>query len=114
MLMTSPLLDTIPDEKDRTRDSWTNSITSVSFLLRLCDIVDSFAQVPAQGDVSTRKTTIIGLTPTTIYTLSSNGRLLGFLPHRTGIAPVFHCDAIVVGPRPLVPQTPSHSSLEQL
>ena len=44
-----------------------------------------------------------------IYTPSSDGRLLKFLPYRTGIAPAFRRDAIIVGPRPLVPQTPSQA-----
>ncbi|KAF8489722.1 hypothetical protein F5888DRAFT_1744938, partial [Russula emetica] len=35
-------------------------------------------------------------TDSTIYTPSSNGRLFGFLPYRTGIAPAFRHDAIIV------------------
>jgi hypothetical protein len=42
-------------------------------------------------------------TDPTIYTPSSDGRLFGFLPYRTGIAPAFRRDAIIVGPRPHVP-----------
>jgi len=41
----------------------------------------------------------------TIYTPSFDGRLLGFLPYWTGIAPAFRRDAIIVGPRPLDPLT---------
>ncbi|KAI0300651.1 enhancer of polycomb-like-domain-containing protein [Multifurca ochricompacta] len=52
-------------------------------------------------------------TDPTIYTPSSDGRLLGFLPYRTGIAPAFRRDAIIVGPRPLVPQTPSQAAAMQ-
>ncbi|KAF8494917.1 hypothetical protein F5888DRAFT_1805235 [Russula emetica] len=37
-------------------------------------------------------------TDPTIYTPSSDGRLFGFLPYRTGIAPAFHRDAIIVSP----------------
>jgi enhancer of polycomb-like protein len=48
-------------------------------------------------------------TDPTIYTPSSDGRLLGFLPYRTGIAPAFRRNAIIVGPWPLVPQTPSQA-----
>jgi hypothetical protein len=40
----------------------------------------------------------------TIYTPSSDGRPFGFLPYRTGIAPAFRRDAIIVGSRPHVPQ----------
>lgn len=53
-------------------------------------------------------------TDPTIYTPSSDGRLLqGFLPYRTGIAPAFRRDAIIVAPRPLVPQTPSQAAAMQ-
>ena len=52
-------------------------------------------------------------TDPTIYTPSSDGCLLGFLPYRTGIAPTFRCDAIIVGPHPLVPQTPSQAAAMQ-
>ena len=52
-------------------------------------------------------------TDPTIYTPSSDGRLFGFLPYRTGIAPAFRRDAIIVGPRPHVPQTPSQASAAQ-
>ena len=52
-------------------------------------------------------------TDPTIYTPSSDSRLLGFLPYRTGIAPAFHRDTIIVGPRPLVPQTPSQATAMQ-
>jgi enhancer of polycomb-like protein len=52
-------------------------------------------------------------TDPTIYTPSSDGRLLGFLPYRTGIAPAFRRDAIIVGPRPLVPQTASQAAAMQ-
>ncbi|KAF8491710.1 hypothetical protein F5888DRAFT_1861224 [Russula emetica] len=48
----------------------------------------------------------------TIYTLSSDGRLFGFLPYRTGIAPTFRHDAIIIGPRPH-PQTPSQATAVQ-
>ena len=48
-----------------------------------------------------------------IYTPSSDGRLLGFLLYRTGIAPTFRRDAIIVGLRPLVPQTPSQAAAMQ-
>jgi len=52
-------------------------------------------------------------TDPTIYTPSSDGRLLGYLPYRTGITPAFRRDAIIVGPRPLVPQTPSQAAAMQ-
>ena len=52
-------------------------------------------------------------TDPTIYTPSSDGRLFGFLPYRTGIAPAFRRDAIIVGPRPHVPQTPSQATAAQ-
>jgi enhancer of polycomb-like protein len=52
-------------------------------------------------------------TDPTIYTPSSDGRLLGFLPYRTGIAPAVRRDAIIVGPRPLVPQTASQAAAMQ-
>jgi len=52
-------------------------------------------------------------TDPTIYTPSSDGRLLGFLPYRTGITPAFRRDAIIVGPRPLVPQTSSQAAAMQ-
>jgi enhancer of polycomb-like protein len=52
-------------------------------------------------------------TDPTIYTPSSDGRLLGYLPYRTGITPAFRRDAIIVGPRPLVPQTPSQAAARQ-
>jgi enhancer of polycomb-like protein len=52
-------------------------------------------------------------TDPTIYTPSSDGRLFGFLPYRTGIAPAFRRDAIIVGPRPHVPQTPSQATVAQ-
>ncbi|KAI0262080.1 enhancer of polycomb-like-domain-containing protein [Gloeopeniophorella convolvens] len=52
-------------------------------------------------------------TDPTIYTPSPDGRLLGFLPYRTGIAPAFRRDAIIVGPRPLVPQTASQAAAMQ-
>jgi hypothetical protein len=42
-----------------------------------------------------------------------DGRLLGFLPYQTGIAPAFCRDAIIVSFRPLVPQTPSQASAMQ-
>ncbi|KAI9453934.1 enhancer of polycomb-like-domain-containing protein, partial [Russula earlei] len=61
-----------------------------------------------QEDDHTRLTT-----DPTIYTPSSDGRLLGFLPYRTGITPAFRRDAIIVGPRPLVPQTPSQAAAMQ-
>ncbi|KAF8502210.1 root hair defective 3 GTP-binding protein-domain-containing protein [Russula emetica] len=48
----------------------------------------------------------------TIYTPSSDGRLFGFLPYRTGIAPTFRHDAIIIGPRPH-PQTPSQATAVQ-
>ncbi|KAF8500510.1 root hair defective 3 GTP-binding protein-domain-containing protein [Russula emetica] len=48
----------------------------------------------------------------TIYTPSSDGRLFGFLPYRTGIAPTFCHDAIIIGPRPH-PQTPSQAMAVQ-
>ncbi|KAF8495934.1 enhancer of polycomb-like-domain-containing protein [Russula emetica] len=51
-------------------------------------------------------------TDPTIYTPSSDGRLFGFLPYRTGIAPAFRRDAIIVGPRPH-PQTPSQATAAQ-
>lgn len=50
-------------------------------------------------------------TDPTIYTPSSDGRLFGFLPYRTGIAPAFRRDAIIVGPR--VSQTPSQATVAQ-
>ena len=50
-------------------------------------------------------------TDPTIYTPSSDGRLFGFLPYRTGIAPAFRRDAIIVGPRSHVPQTPSQATV---
>jgi hypothetical protein len=53
------------------------------------------------------------LTDPTIYTLSSDGRLFGFLPYRTGIAPAFRCDAIIIGPRPHVLQTASQATAVQ-
>jgi enhancer of polycomb-like protein len=49
-------------------------------------------------------------TDPTIYTPSSDGRLFRFLPYRTGIAPAFRRDAIIVRPRPHVPQTPSQAT----
>ncbi len=52
-------------------------------------------------------------TDPTIYTPSPDGRLLGYLPYRTGITPAFRRDAIIVGPRPLVPQTPSQAAAMQ-
>jgi enhancer of polycomb-like protein len=52
-------------------------------------------------------------TDPTIYTPSSDGRLFGFLPYRTGIAPAFRRDAIIVGPRPHVSQTPSQATAVQ-
>ncbi len=52
-------------------------------------------------------------TDPTIYTMASDGRLSGFLPYRTGIAPAFRRDAIIVAPRPLVPQTPSQAAAMQ-
>ena len=39
-------------------------------------------------------------TDPTIYTPSSDGHLLGFLPYRMGIAPAFRRDAIIVSPVP--------------
>ena len=51
-------------------------------------------------------------TDPTIYTPSSDGRLFGFLPYRTGIAPAFRRDAIIVGPRPHA-QTPSQPTATQ-
>ena len=45
-------------------------------------------------------------TDPTIYTPSSDRCLLGVLPYLMGIAPAFRCDAIIVSPHPLVPQTP--------
>jgi enhancer of polycomb-like protein len=48
-------------------------------------------------------------TDPTIYTSSSDGCLFGFLPYRTGIAPAFCCDAIIIGPHPHGPQTPSQT-----
>ena len=42
----------------------------------------------------------------TVYTPSSDGQLLGFLPYQTGIAPAFHCNAITVGPCPLILSSP--------
>jgi hypothetical protein len=38
-------------------------------------------------------------TDPTIYTPSSNGHLLGFLPYRTSITPAFCREAIIVGPQ---------------
>jgi enhancer of polycomb-like protein len=52
-------------------------------------------------------------TDPTIYTPSSDGRLFGFLPYRTGIAPAFRRDAIIVGPRPHVSQMPSRAMAAQ-
>ena len=52
-------------------------------------------------------------TDPTIYTPSSDGRLFGFLPYRTGIAPAFRRDAIIVGPRPHVPQAPAQATAAQ-
>ena len=52
-------------------------------------------------------------TDPTIYTPSSDGRLFGFLPYRTGIAPAFRRDAIIVGPRPHVSQTPQTTAAQQ-
>jgi enhancer of polycomb-like protein len=52
-------------------------------------------------------------TDPTIYTPSSDGHLFGFLPYRTGIAPVFLRNAIIVGPCPHVPQTPSQATAVQ-
>ncbi|KAF8496389.1 hypothetical protein F5888DRAFT_1833868 [Russula emetica] len=51
-------------------------------------------------------------TDPTIYTPSSDGRLFGFLPYRTGIAPAFCRDAIIVNPCPH-PQTPSQATAVQ-
>ncbi|KAF8496384.1 root hair defective 3 GTP-binding protein-domain-containing protein [Russula emetica] len=48
----------------------------------------------------------------TICTPSSNGRLFGFLPYRTGIAPMFRHDTIIIGPHPH-PQTPSQATAVQ-
>ena len=42
----------------------------------------------------------------TVYTPSSDGQLLGFLPYQTGITPAFHCNAITVGPYPLILSSP--------
>ncbi|KAN0134191.1 hypothetical protein V8E53_007963 [Lactarius tabidus] len=52
-------------------------------------------------------------TDPTIYTPSLDGRLLGFLPYWKGITPAFRRNAIIVGPRPLVPQTPSQAAVMQ-
>jgi hypothetical protein len=52
-------------------------------------------------------------TDPTIYMPSSDGCLLGFLPYRTSIMPASHHDAIIVGPHPLVPQTPSQAAAMQ-
>jgi enhancer of polycomb-like protein len=52
-------------------------------------------------------------TDPTIYTLSSDGRLLGVLSYRTGITAAFRRDTIIVGPRPLIPQTPSQAAAMQ-
>jgi hypothetical protein len=49
-----------------------------------------------------------------VYTPSPDGCLLGYLPYRTGITPTFRRDAIIVGPRPLVPQTLSQAAEMQL
>ncbi|KAF8483251.1 hypothetical protein F5888DRAFT_1812409 [Russula emetica] len=51
-------------------------------------------------------------TDPTIYTPSSDGRLFGFLTYRTGIAPTFRHDTIIIGPRPH-PQTPSQATAVQ-
>ena len=113
MLTMSPPLDTT-DPMKRIDCLWTNFIPSASFLVTPCDITDGFAQVSAQGmslyqeDDHQRLTT-----DPTIYTPSSDGRLLGFLLYRTGIAPAFRRDAIIVGLRPLVPQTPSQAAAMQ-
>ena len=94
--------------------SWTSSILSTSFLLRLLTSLIALLRYLLKGmslyqeDDHQRLTT-----DPTIYTPSSDGRLLGFLPYRTGIAPAFRRDAIIVGPRPLVPQTPSQAAAMQ-
>jgi hypothetical protein len=49
-------------------------------------------------------------TDPTIYTPSSDSLFLGFLPYQTGIAPAFHRNTIIIGPHPLVPQTPSQAA----
>ncbi|KAH8977282.1 hypothetical protein EDB86DRAFT_2838091 [Lactarius hatsudake] len=57
--------------------------------------------------LSIKKTIIQQLTTDpTIYTPSSDGRLLGFLPYWTGVASTFRRDTIIIVPRPLVPETP--------
>ena len=48
-----------------------------------------------------------------IYTPSSDGHLFGLLLYRTGIAPAFRCNAIIVGPLLHVPQTPAQATVAQ-
>lgn len=88
-------------------------LSTLSFFLTKI-IADCFARYLLKGmslyqeDDHQRLTT-----DPTIYTPSSDGRLLGYLPYRTGITPAFRRDAIIVGPRPLVPQTPSQAAAMQ-
>ncbi|KAN0129912.1 hypothetical protein V8E53_012238 [Lactarius tabidus] len=78
-------------------------------------LVDKFhPNICSRGCLSTRKTTINGLPPTPRSTHRHLTVVFwGFCPYRTGIAPAFRCDAIIVGPRPLVPQTPSQAAAMQ-
>ena len=101
MLTMSPPLDTMDP-----------LISSASFLLRPRDIADGFAQVSTQENVS-----LPGRRPSTAYhRLHNLHTIIGWSSPGVfaGIAPSFHLNAIIVGPRPLVPQAPSPSALSVL
>ena len=95
ILTTSPPWDTT-DPMKRIDCLWTNFIPSTSFLLRPCDIADALPSgICSRGCLFTRKMTINGLPLTPQSICRSPTVVSWFLPDQMGIAPTFHCNAII-------------------
>ena len=105
MLVTGPLLDNRPDERQIACGQVSSQVhlsclNHVTLLASLRYPLKGRMSLYQEDDHQQLTTNL------TIYMPSSDGCFLGFLPYKMGIAPVFHH---IVEPHPLVPQTPSQA-----